>query len=220
MSFFSFFRPSLPAITYAITVCNEHDELELLLSSLIGRIAARDEIVVLQDVTVEDQGVTNVIKRYESNLLHVTAKLEGDFAKFKNNLLKYAKGDYLFQIDADELPSDYLLTNLAKFLRKNKKVDCYAVSRINVVDNISADHLTRWNWSQNKDGYINYPDFQMRLFKLKGSSEIYWVNKVHERLTGYNRLMDLPIDDYRFSLLHRKDIAKQEKQNDFYETIG
>lgn len=219
MRLFQLFRKSRPTITYGITVCNEVRELEELLDYLLKHIDLDDQIIILQDITKPHEGIYDIIKRYEGKVLHLTARLNGDFSAFKNNLLSHAVCDYLFQIDADEIPSESLLENLKPLLIKNRKKDCFRIPRINIVHGITDEHIAKWNWKQNKNGYINFPDFQMRLFRLKTKKKIHWINKVHEVLTGYKRVMNLPIEDYRFCLFHEKQIDRQEKQNDFYDKM-
>ena len=45
-------------ITYGLTVCNEAAELDRLLAFLLEHKSRRDEIIVLQDITVADEAVT------------------------------------------------------------------------------------------------------------------------------------------------------------------
>ncbi|WP_437922301.1 glycosyltransferase [Sphingobacterium sp. LRF_L2] len=218
MGIFSFLKKTKPTISFGITVCNEYNELKKLLTHLLKHISDRDEVIILQDITNEEDSVTALITAYGDRVKHIKAKLNGDFATFKNKLINESTGDYLFQIDADEIPSLTLLDNLIPFLQKNRKVDCFCVPRINIVNGITAAYLVKWNWTQNKDGYINFPDFQMRIIKLK-QREIYWSNKVHEILVGYKKVMHLPHEDYTYCLYHEKDLEKQELQNHFYDQI-
>ncbi|WP_181151417.1 glycosyltransferase family 2 protein [Sphingobacterium gobiense] len=206
-------------ITYGITVCNEEQELRNLLDCLFEHMDDDDQIIILQDITNPHEGVSNLIEEVKNAVLHLTARLDGDFSAFKNNLVARATCDYLFQIDADEIPSESLLQNLKQQLQKSEKVDCFCVPRINIVHGITDEHITKWNWKQNEDGYVNFPDFQMRIFKLKTKRNIHWVNKVHEVLAGYQTFMNLPDEDYRFCLIHEKNIKRQEAQNDFYDDL-
>ena len=219
MFLFSFFRKpvAIPAISFGITVCNEQEELEKLLAQLITLKKEKDQVIVLQDSTNLHQGVSDVIARYAGEIVHIEAALDGDFSAFKNRLIEHASGDYLFQIDADELLTDALADKLHLYLKRNSYYDCFCVPRLNLVEGITPAHFEKWNWKQNKDGYINFPDYQMRLFKLKGKP-IHWVNKVHEVLVGFQRLKKLPKRNYSFCLVHDKKIKKQERQNEFYET--
>jgi hypothetical protein len=44
------------------------------------------------------------------------------------------------------------------------------------------------------------------------------MNKVHEKITGYDTFSNFPAEEH-WSLYHPKQIDRQEKQNEFYETI-
>lgn len=216
-SFLSYFKT--PSISYGITVCNEAKELRLLLESLIPMVNLRkDEIIILQDVTNRDAAVDAVIKEYENQVVWLENRLAGDFATFKNHLVKTASKDYLFQIDADEIPKKSLIKNLKSFLRKHYYYDVFLVPRINIVNGITPQHIEQWNWKVNEQGYINFPDFQERILKL--NDRIFWKNKVHETLMGYERSKNLPSNTNDYCLIHEKEIAKQESQNQFYEQLG
>ena len=142
--------------------------------------------------------------------------LNGDFASYKNNLKDNAKGIFIFQIDADEIPSEYLIENLHDFLQYNKDVDLYFVPRVNTVEGLTEEHIQKWRWNVNEKGWINFPDYQTRIYRR--TSEIHWVNKVHERIVGFNTMTVLPAEE-EYVLYHPKDIERQERQNAYYETI-
>ena len=215
--FFNLFNNNIK-ITYGITVCNEATELDLLLTTLIPLLDKNDELIILQDVTSKDIAVNAVIEKYKDRVILVETKLNGDFATFKNTLITKASGDYLFQIDADEVPQQSLIKKLKKQLRKNKKYDCFFVPRINIVNGYTDAHINKWHWNIDEKNYINFPDYQPRLIKLNGA--IKWKNKVHEVLTGYKRSFNLPVETDDYCLIHIKDIKRQEKQNDFYDTLS
>jgi hypothetical protein len=63
---------------------------------------------------------------------------------------------------------------------------------------------------------INWCDYQWRIWRNK--PEIKWVNKVHERLDGFKTYVTLPPQE-EFSLYHPKTIERQEKQNNYYNTL-
>ncbi|MFD0795799.1 glycosyltransferase [Mucilaginibacter litoreus] len=213
LNIFTFFV----SITYGVTVCNEHAELDKLLECLVDNINFNDEIIVLQDVTKKDAATTAVIQKYGGKIKHVEAKLDNDFASFKNLLIKHAKSKYLFQIDADELPKVYLLKNLKRKLFKKRDFDCFLIPRINIVNGYTNEHREKWNWNVNPEGYINFPDYQPRVVRLNG--KIRWKNKVHEVFTGYKNQYFIADKNYRMCLLHIKDIDRQQRQNDFYDTL-
>lgn len=207
----------LPKISYGITVNNEVKEITELLNTLLPLIEKGDEVIVLQDITNKNQKVANVLDQYGNKIIRLEARLAGDFATFKNNLIKAATKDYLFQIDADEIPKESLIKEIKYYLFKKRKKDVFMVPRINIVNGITEEHIKQWDWQVNDKGYINYPDFQHRIFKL--NKGIVWENKVHEKLCNYDKIIGLKSSDYTMCLLHIKEINRQEQQNAFYDTI-
>ena len=205
----------MPSISYAITACNEHVELERLLQQLNEHIRPEDEIVVQIDSINATTEVMAVLAKYHDKIHNsISFALMGDFASFKNNLKQHCTKDYIFQIDADEYLSENLLLNLAEVLELNPQIDTYVVPRINTVEGLTQEHIQKWRWYVNQDGWINYPDHQFRLFK--NISEIKWINKVHEQLVGSKIITSLPRG---YELIHPKTIERQEKQNNFYNTL-
>ena len=201
----------MTTISYAITACNEHVELDKLLKQLTERIRPEDEIVVQMDITATEE-VKEVVNRYK--LINYFHPLNKDFATFKNNLKGLCTKDYIFQIDADEYLSEELLTYLPTILEENSNVEMFSIPRINTVEGLTEQHIKQWGWNLNDKGWVNYPDYQNRI--LKNTSEIYWVNKVHEKLTGAKAISSLPPG---LDLVHPKTIERQEKQNSYYNTI-
>ena len=201
----------MPSISYAITACNEHVELDRLLSQLSSSIRNEDEIVVQMDITATDE-VKAVVNKYK--LMNYFHPLNKDFATFKNNLKSICTKDYIFQIDADEYLSEELLTYLPAILEDNHSVEMFSVPRINTVEGLTEQHIKQWGWRVNEKGWVNYPDYQNRIMKNK--PEIHWVNKVHEKIVGAMSTTELP---YGLELMHPKTIDRQEKQNNYYNTI-
>ena len=121
----------------------------------------------------------------------------------------------MFHFDADEYPHDILLQQVKPILESND-VDLIWVPRVNTVDGITEQHIEKWRWRVSEKGWVNYPDYQSRIFK--NSTKIRWQNKVHERIIGAQTYSHLPPHE-ELSLYHPKTIEKQEKQNNFYETL-
>jgi glycosyltransferase involved in cell wall biosynthesis len=207
----------MPSISYAITACNEHVELERLLDQLNENIRPEDEIILQLDTTATDE-VKKIAEKYnvgtEYEYHRIYYSLNGDFSSFKNNLKKHCTRDYIFQIDADEYLSEELLISLPEILELNPEVELYAVPRINTVKGLTSEHINKWGWYINENGWINYPDYQTRI--LKNIPEINWINKVHERLVGAKTTVPLPEG---YDLIHPKTIERQEKQNNYYNTL-
>ena len=199
-------------ISFAITACNEHIELDRLLKQLTNNIKGKDEIVVQLDITAT-QEVKDVVSKYK--LINYIHPLNKDFATFKNNLKSICANEWIFFIDADEYLSDDLLYNIHDILDANSGiVDVISVPRINTVDGLTREHIDKWRWFVDENGYVNYPDYQTRICSNKPT--INWINKVHERLSGWKTIANLP---YGYDLIHPKTIERQERQNNYYNTI-
>ena len=206
-------------VTYAITVCNEINEITKLINFLHPRIQSEDEILIQYDeggVTDDVMGYLRIINDLHDNVNVIGFPLNKDFASYKNNLKNHAKGIFIFQIDADELPNEYLITNMHDLLEANKDIDLFFVPRVNTVEGLTNEHIQKWRWNVNEKGWVNWPDVQTRIYRR--TSEIEWEGKVHERIKGYNTMTYLPLEE-DFALYHPKDIDRQEKQNELYETI-
>jgi glycosyltransferase involved in cell wall biosynthesis len=201
----------MPSISYAITACNEHVELDRLLDQLSSSIRDEDEIVVQMDITATDE-VKAVVNKYK--LMNYFHPLNKDFATFKNNLKGICTKDYIFQIDADEYLSEELLSYLPAILEDNSKVEMFSIPRINTVEGLTQEHIKQWGWRVDERGWVNYPDYQNRI--LRNKPEIHWVNKVHEKIIGAMITTEIPPG---LDLIHPKTIEKQEKQNNYYNTI-
>ena len=207
-------------ISYAITVCNELAEIKELISHLQEYKRPADDIVVLVDLT-KNSADSELLWYLRALSVDGSIQLAEDhfndnFSEWKNKLNRQCSGDYIFNIDADELPDEALLQTLPELLETNP-IDAIWVPRINIVDGITPAHIARWGWSINENGWINWPnDAQLRIYKNK--PEIRWENRVHERLTGYKTISQLPAhQDY--AIWHIKTISRQERQNSYYSTL-
>lgn len=207
-------------VTYAITVCNELEEITKLVDFLKNKIDKDDEILIQYDENSATKPVkdylTIISQLHNTNIKVISYPLNNDFASFKNNLKDNASGIFIFQIDADEIPSEDLMENIKDIIEYNKDVDLFFVPRVNTVEGLTKEHIKKWKWNVNELGWVNFPDYQTRLYRR--TSEIQWQGKVHERIVGYNTLSVLPQEE-QYCLYHRKQIERQEKQNAYYDTI-
>lgn len=206
-------------ISYAIPVCNEWKEIKYLMDYLFKHKREQDEIVVQCDKGNTTQEVYGVLKHYsEFNMPYklVEFPLNSNFSAFKNNLKDNCSGDYIFQIDADEYPEEYLMNTIEWIITNNPKTDIFWVPRINTVTGLTQEHIDKWGWNVCNKGRVNFPDYQCRI--LKNIKRIKWKNKVHEVLTGFKTESQLPAND-EFCIHHPKSIERQEKQNALYETL-
>ena len=201
-------------ISYAIPVCNEHIELEKLLSFLLEHIDENDEIVVQCDKGNTTDKVYQVLQHPRFNVIEFP--LNGHFSNFKNNLKEHCTGDWIFQIDADELPHESLITNLKQLLELNPTTEMFLVPRVNTVEGLTQEHINQWRWNVNEKGWVNWPDYQTRI--IQNSQKIKWQNKVHEQIVGISTKGALPTEE-EWCLYHPKTIGRQVVQNQFYENL-
>jgi hypothetical protein len=205
-------------ISYAITVCNEEKEVAMLINFLLIHKREQDEIVVLADSPKMSQTLQELLRACASinQILLIESEFEGHFADWKNLLTSHCTGKYIFQIDADELPTEDLIVNLPYILEVNQEVDVFRVPRVNTVEGLTQEHIRQWRWNVNEKGWVNFPDYQWRIYRNDPS--IKWKNKVHEVLEGFKTSTLLPAEEL-YCLYHPKTIDRQEKQNKYYDTI-
>ncbi len=216
-------------ISYGITVYNEYNELDNLLYHLSKHIRDEDEVVITQDISGKISKsikqddfykLEKVLEKYEygsyfNNLKVTQFEFKKDFSALKNYTKSKCSGDYIFHIDADEIPNKILIKQLPQILEINE-AELVWVPRINIVNGITDWHLNLWKWRQTDEGWINYPDYQARIFK--NVEHIKWVKPVHEIIDGAQTYAHLPPHE-ELTLLHEKDIVRQEVQNKLYEDI-
>ena len=204
-------------ISYAISVCNEFVEIQRLITFLLENKRQEDEIIVLFDSNNGSKSVEDFLRSKSINgeFNWVPYKFDRHFANMKNKLTSLCNGDYIYQIDADEMVNEYVLRLLPQVLEQND-VDVLMVSRINTVEGITQEHIDKWGWKVTDQGWINFPDPQFRVYRNNG--KIKWKNKVHEVLEGYKTISHLPTEE-EWCLIHEKSIERQEKQNKFYSEI-
>jgi len=208
-------------ISYGITVHNEADELNRLLEILIHKTDKEDEIVICDDYSDDETQfvIQSWVQQYGHDDMKVIKvyqrKLEGDFSAQKNSVIENSSGDYIFHLDADEYPHEILLKQIKQILEIND-VDLIWIPRVNTVEGLTDEWANRWGWRVTENGWVNYPDYQSRVFR--NIDEIHWQNKVHERIVGTKTYAHLPPQE-ELSLYHPKTIDKQIQQNKFYEGI-
>jgi len=204
-------------ISYAITVCNEFIEIQRLINFLVTNKRKEDNIVVLYDESNGDPKIEEYLRANSINgeFTWYKDKFNKHFADWKNKLTSLCNGDFIFQIDADEVPHKNFIENLPEILTSSN-IDVILVPRINTVEGLTQEHINKWGWNINEKDWVNFPDYQWRIYK--NTQDIKWINKVHERLDGFKTYAPLPaIEEY--CLYHHKDIKRQEKQNSYYNTL-
>ena len=210
-------------IAYAITVCNEIKEADELIRFLKSHVRWSDHIYVLLDKPKASNELIDLLYRFSSSgwITLRESTFQNNFSDWKNELIELCntnsvKPDYIFNIDADELPTEELIQMLPNILEGNPSIDLYWIPRWNTVEGLTPEHIQMWRWNVDDLNRVNWPDYQTRIFK--NNSDIKWQNKVHEQLGGFKDYTYLPLD-MNLHLVHDKTIEHQEKQNNYYNTL-
>jgi hypothetical protein len=206
-------------LSYAITACNEHEEIIRLVTQLINYKGENSEIVVLLDTSKSSTEMIEYLE-LQANANYITlieSEFDNDFAQWKNFLNSHCKGEWIFQLDADEYLSNDLIYNLEELLDANTDKDLIVVPRINTVEGLTEAHIQKWGWNVNEKGWVNFPDVQTRIYK-NNPETIGWSGKVHERIVGFQSYTNFPSDEV-YCIIHPKTIDRQERQNNYYDTL-
>ncbi len=203
-------------ISFAVTCFNEVSEIKQLIPFLLEHKKEEDEIVILWDNKGDSQVWEYLTSQEPQNYFVYQDTFANDFAEWKNRLTNHCQGDYIFQIDCDEMPDVNLVKNLGVLLEANPEIDVILVPRENYVNGLTMEHVQRWGWKIDEQNRVNWPDLQWRIYK--NNKTIYWKNKVHERLEGFKTYTHLPLTQ-EWSLNHTKSIQRQTEQNEYYSTL-
>lgn len=191
-------------ITYSIQVCNESRELYSLLGFLIKFRSGDDEINVIVDSNNKTSKVQKVLD-YFSNHINI---FERPFDTFRQNgefHIEKATGEYIFCIDADEMPQELLMKNMKKIIQQTGAEIIY-IPRINIHPGLTSDFI-RWSgFNVNNVGWVNWPDYQGRIFKK--CDYIKWSNEMHTKLFGTDKITQLQPEP-QLALWHIKSMEKQ-----------
>ena len=201
-------------ISYAILTHNEGEYIETLLSFLTTNKRAEDEIVIVDDFS-DDELTKSVLDKYKDQITLQYRVFDGD-ATQKNYLNSLCTKDYILQLDADELVSSDFLSMLPDLLELNNTVDLFIMPRINTVDGLTPEWSNKWGWRVNEKGWVNFPDWQMRLYR--NCDWVKWDGLLHSKIEGYKTFINLPQDEL-FCILHPKQLDRQVAQNNLYDKI-
>ena len=194
-------------ITYSIQVCNESRELYSLINFLLKVIDEEDNIQVIIDSLHKTDKVDKVIEHFNDKI----SVFERPFDTFYKNSCYHgevATGEYTFLIDADEMPQEKLITNLKNMI-KETGAEIISIPRINIHPGMTQSHIDRYKFDVNKVGWINWPDYQGRLYK--NCEYITWTDELHTRLTGSKKIRGID-DRPELALWHIKSMEKQESR--------
>lgn len=209
-------------ISYCITVYNELEEIKRLLN-ILNSIKSDDEIVIVQtykeEIELSEQVFSDIQAFCKNNCdKYSTFHFQNNFAELKNYMTSQASHNYIFNFDADEYMDPNSMLSIREIVTSpdNQSVELYYLPRINIVDNITPEDISKWGWNLNENNWINWPDYQSRIYK--NNNIIKWEGLVHERLVNFinHAVFD---KDERVAIIHHKTIEKQRKQNELYNNI-
>ena len=213
-------------LSYLVTCHNETDTLERLLDRLYQQAKQEgDEIILLDDFS-DNPKTLEIINNFKvwDRFHYYKHSLDHNYGAHKNEFGKYATGNFLFQIDGDELPSQVLLMNIKDIIEANPSTELFLVPRVNDFRGVTSEIAKRWGWrlenrtffrpTENKivtSPCVNPPDYQSRIYK-NIPERIKWDRRLHEKIEGYTKYSLLP-DQVDLSLYHDKTIETQMQTN-------
>lgn len=217
-------------LTYTIQVCNESREIFSLLNFLIKVKDDEDEINVVVDSNNKTEKVQMVLEHFKGGV----NVYERPFDQFHVNAqfhTEKATGDYIFGMDADEMPQEVLIKNIKRII-EDTQAEMISVPRINIHPGITEQETKDFGFHVNDVGFINWPDYQTRIFKK--CDHIHWSDTLHTKLVGSGKVVSVkPIPS--MALWHIKSMEKQKSRwkkddtgdynitspsvNDLYDTL-
>jgi glycosyltransferase involved in cell wall biosynthesis len=201
-------------ISYAILTHNEGECIADLLTLLLTYKRDIDEIVVVDDYSDDEK--TKFILNDLKDLIKLEYRtFDGDHTQ-KNYLNSLCTGDYILQLDADELVRPKFLEMLPELLEENNEIDLFIMPRINTVEGLTQEWIAKWRWNVNEKGWVNFPDWQMRLYR--NCDWVKWDGLLHSKIDGHKTYVFLPTEEL-FCIIHPKEIDRQIAQNNLYDKI-
>ncbi len=204
-------------ISYLVTCHDETNTLDNLLSRLDSFIGDNnDEVVIVADNPTKE--TSDILYNWTCipKIKALEHNLNNNYSEHKNFGISQCSGDYIFQIDGDENPTEFLLENLKNIIEANPTIEVFWISRINDFKGVTDEHAKQWGWRLSMSPtynrpIVNWPDPQGRLFK-NVPDRIRWIGRLHERVEGNTTYVYLPFDE-ELALYHDKTIEKQIETN-------
>ena len=201
-------------VSYAILTHNEGDYIAELLTLLTTYKRDIDEIVIVDDYS-DDEKTKFILNDFKDLIKLEYRTFDGDHTQ-KNYLNSLCSGDYILQLDADELVQPEFLEMLPELLEENNETDLFIMPRINTVEGLTQEYIQKWIWNVNEKGWVNFPDWQMRLYR--NCDWLKWDGLLHSKIEGHKTYVFLPTEEL-FCIIHQKQLSRQVEQNDLYDKI-
>ena len=133
-------------LSYLITCHNESRTLLGCLTNLFHHKDDEDEIVILDDFS-DDPKTQEILKVAKATgarvFLHALDKNYGVHKNFGN---EQCTGDWIFQIDGDEIPNPNLIINIKSIIEANPAIELFFVARINDYIGVTQKDAQTWGW--------------------------------------------------------------------------
>lgn len=196
-------------ITYTIQVCNESRELFSLLNFLKKTIEKEDEIHVVADSNRVTSRVESVLEHFKDDITVFKRPFDNFYVNAHFHIEK-ANGDYIFGMDADEIPQEFLVKNIKKIIEETG-AEIIHVPRININPGYTEEFLKDHGFKVNELSWINWPDYQSRIYKK--CDHIKWTDEMHTKLTGTDKMIGLQAQP-NLALWHIKSVEKDDNRWD------
>lgn len=198
-------------LSYLITTHNETDSLDKLLSKLVSSLKPNQEIVVIDDYSTNPKTL-EIFEKYSNHIQLRLHRLDNNYGAQKNFGIDSCNGEWIFQLDGDEYPTDLLLEHIELLIKQNEVNDVIWLPRCNYFSGVTQSDIDTWGWKM-VEGMVNFPDYQSRLYKRKPN--IRYKKRLHERVEGHDSYTIIP-PQKDYAIVHEKTIEKQRESNDRY----
>ena len=120
-----------------------------------------DEIILVDSGSTDS--TIKIAKQYKANIIHYT---NGSFTQWRNEGLRYAKGEWVLYLDADERVTPLLRNEIIQLTNKSSEFSAYAIPRRNIILGKEMKHGGWW------------PDYVKRFYKKDCLKK--WTGDLHE----------------------------------------
>ena len=208
----------MPGISFAVMTHNEIPQFHWMMEALAPAFAIIDEIVVIDDFS--SPVCVDAIRSYEDKtpLRFYQRALNKNFAKQRNYMKAMCRGDLIFFLDPDEIPTRAVAMGLPAILNmmQTLDIDACTLPRRNVVYEASLPlHPSKIDL-KGPDVLEDFLEDQVRI--LRNLPHLHWTRRLHEYVAGIRRGYHFP-HELEFTLLHPKTKAKTTSGNLFYKSI-
>lgn len=205
------------SVSVALLTHNEMPQFQWLMQVLTPALPLIHEIVVVDDFS--EAACVAAIRSYEEKtpLRFFQRSLGKNFAQQRNYMKSLCRGEFIFYLDPDELPSDEIVLGLPRITEMMRRA------------NIDACTLPRFNFLYEGDQLLHPRSFDLDNLKhkplwedqyriLRNAPDLYWTMPLNEYLTGMRRCYRFP-QSLRYALLHPKNIKHGTEQQAFYKSF-